>query len=212
MIQRRFRPGLDESNSSNNYLVLTKKTLYFFQVLFNSIIKWIYGFLLKQNQLILYVESSSLLQVLAYMKYNTLVSINSLLDIIAVDLLNSKPYRFELNYVFWCSVYEYRIIIKTYTNGLFSIPSLSRLYSSSQWLEREVWDMFGIKFIFHPNLRRILTDYGFKGFPLRKDFPLMGYFEMFYNDTAQIISITAVEMTQNLRFYRFNNSWNNWCK
>lgn len=66
--------------------------------------------------------------------------------------------------------------------------------------------MFGIKFIFHPNLRRILTDYGFKGFPLRKDFPLMGYFEMFYNDTAQIISITAVEMTQNLRFYRFNNS------
>jgi len=72
-------------------------------------------------------------------------------------------------------------------------------------LEREAWDMFGIKFLFHPNLRRILTDYNFKGHPLRKDFPIIGYVELIYNDSIQSIQVVPVEITQSLRFFEFLN-------
>jgi NADH:ubiquinone oxidoreductase subunit C len=104
-------------------------------------------------------------------------------------------------------IYNYRIIILLFNDGFNPIISLSNIFSSSNWLEREAWDMFGIKFLFHPNLRRILTDYNFKGHPLRKDFPIIGYVELIYNDSIQSIQVVPVEITQSLRFFEFLNPW-----
>lgn len=111
---------------------------------------------------------------------------------------------------FWNYVLELRVIFKVITNGLQPMLSLTKLFLSSDWLEREVWDMFGIKFLFHSNLRRILTDYGFNGHPLRKDFPLLGYFELFYDDSKQVIGFCPVEVSQAMRFYQTENPWVNW--
>lgn len=103
-------------------------------------------------------------------------------------------------------------MVKTYSNGLVPLISIESYYLSSNWLEREVWDMFGLKFLFHSNLRRILTDYGFKGHPLRKEFPLIGYIDVYYNDAIQNISFGNVEVSQSMRFYTFENPWNKWAK
>jgi len=85
------------------------------------------------------------------------------------------------------------------------VLSLSSFYSSSSWLEREAWDMFGIKFLLHKNLRRILTDYGFQGYPLRKDFPLIGFTELRFDDLYQSIFVEPVEATQKFRFFKFDS-------
>src|SRR5690606_17235512 len=96
---------------------------------------------------------------------------------------------------------DYRIIITSFLDENSSLPSLTKLFSSSVWLEREVWDMFGIIFTGHPDLRRLLTDYGFDGFPLRKDFPLSGYIELRYDDEKMHIIYEPVEFTQNFRYF-----------
>ena len=91
-----------------------------------------------------------------------------------------------------------------------SLPSLSSLYKSSEWLERELWDMFGIKFFLHGDLRRLLTDYGFQGHPLCKNFPLLGYFEAFYDNVRQAVVFEYVESSQDFRKFSFDGSWFRW--
>ena len=98
-------------------------------------------------------------------------------------------------------IYEYRMGIKVFTNGYKPLYSICNFYSSSVWLEREIWDMFGIKFLFHFGLRRILTDYGFKGHPLRKDFPLTGFQEVVYNDAEGRVVTESVELAQEFRVF-----------
>jgi NADH-quinone oxidoreductase subunit C len=87
------------------------------------------------------------------------------------------------------------------------VSSANFLYKSSGWLEREVWDLFGIFFVEHPDLRRILTDYGFQGFPLRKDFPLSGYTELRYDDESKSIVYEPIELAQEFRFFQFESPW-----
>jgi NADH:ubiquinone oxidoreductase subunit C len=98
-------------------------------------------------------------------------------------------------------------MVKALTNGISPLVSLSSLYNSSNWLEREVWDLFGIFFSDHPDLRRILTDYGFQGFPMRKDFPLSGFVEIAYSDEFKKVIYLPLELTQEYRFFDFSTSW-----
>lgn len=189
--------------------LLTKKTL-FFLIFFKKIIKkFIYGIKINQNQISFYIVGTKLLNILLFLKNNNISNLDKLIDIVVIDNI-SNINRFEINYIFWNILYEYRFNIKIFTNGNNIIYSINNLYKAALWLEREIWDMYGIKFLFHTGLRRILTDYGFKGHPLRKDFPLLGYFEVYYDDSIQLIKVVPVELTQSLRFFKFENPWNKW--
>lgn len=189
--------------------LLTKKTL-FFLIFFKKIIKkFIYGIKINQNQISFYINGIKLLNILTFLKNNNISNFDKLIDIVVIDNI-SNINRFEINYVFWNILYEYRFNVKIFTNGNNIIYSINNLYKAALWLEREIWDMYGIKFLFHTGLRRILTDYGFKGHPLRKDFPLLGYFEVYYDDSIQLIKVVPVELTQSLRFFKFENPWNKW--
>ena len=121
------------------------------------------------------------------------------MDITAVDF-PSKANRFEVVYHFLSVRYNTRIRVKTYCSEVTPVPSLTDLYSAANWFEREVWDMFGVFFTGHPDLRRILTDYGFEGHPLRKDFPLTGYVEVRYDDEKKRVVAEPVELAQAMRY------------
>ena len=195
----------------NNNIIITKKTVFFFFYVYYLLFSFIYGLKINQNQIFIYIFSTKLLYCLTFLKYNSISYLNTLVDIVVVDHISSVANnRFELSYIFWNTAFEYRLGIKLFTDGLKSIYSIGNFYKSSLWLEREIWDMFGIKFLFHIGLRRILTDYGFKGYPLRKDFPLLGYVDVYYDDSIQAIKVVPLELSQNLRFFKFENPWNKW--
>lgn len=193
--------------SKNDFI--TKKTKYFLIFILNVLNRFIYGFKINYNQIYIFISSLKLLHCLTFMKYNTILNLHSLVDIVIVDNI-SNVNRFEINYIFWNMLDEYRFGLKIFTDGLKPVYSIGNFYKSSLWLEREAWDMFGIKFLFHVGLRRILTDYAFKGHPLRKDFPLLGYVEVFYDDSLQSIKVSPLELSQSLRFYKFDNPWVKW--
>ncbi len=189
--------------------ILTNKTKYFLKY-FNSILKkFIYGLKINQNQICIYTKVTKMLYLLTFLKNNSISNFDKLVDIIVVDNI-SNINRFEINYVFWNIIYEYRFGVKIFTDGLKIVYTVSNLYKAGLWLEREIWDMYGIKFLFHVGLRRILTDYGFKGYPLRKDFPLSGYVDVYYDDSIQSIKVAPLELAQSLRFFKFENPWNKW--
>lgn len=189
--------------------LITIKTKYYIYYIYNILYNFIYGIKVNNNQLSLYIMSFKILNNLTFLKYNSLIFLNNLVEIAVVDYISFKN-RFEINYIFWNVKYSYRLILKIYTNGINLVYSIGDFYKSSLWLEREAWDMFGIKFFMHKGLRRILTDYGFKGFPLRKDFPLIGYVDVFYDDCVQVIKVSPIELAQSLRFYKFDNPWMKW--
>jgi len=133
----------------------------------------------------------------------------ALTDLFAIDLLN-KNLRFNIVYCLLSLRYNSRIRLYIYINENSNvIKSLTSIYKSTLWVEREVWDMFGIFFIDHKDLRRILTDYGFEGFPLRKDFPLSGFVELRYDDSMKRIVYEPLEITQEYRFFDFESPWDN---
>jgi NADH:ubiquinone oxidoreductase subunit C len=119
----------------------------------------------------------------------------------------TRLFRFEVLYSFWNYNLGQRLMLKLVTGLNQWILSINNFFSSSIWFEREIWDLFGIKFLLHGDLRRLLTDYGFRGHPLRKDFPLIGYFEARYDDILKGIFTEPVEMAQVYRRYKFINPW-----
>ncbi|OAD60188.1 NADH dehydrogenase [ubiquinone] iron-sulfur protein 3, mitochondrial, partial [Eufriesea mexicana] len=129
-----------------------------------------------------------------------------LTDLTAVDV-PSRPYRFEVIYNLLSLVYNSRIRVKTYTDELTPLPSIEKIYDAANWYEREVWDMFGIVFKDHSDLRRILTDYGFEGHPLRKDFPLSGFVEVRYDDELKRVVCEPLELTQEFRKFELSAPW-----
>ena len=129
-----------------------------------------------------------------------------LIDVTAVDYINKKR-RFKLVYNLLSLKLNRRLQVHVEASELSLIPSITELYPNSAWYEREVWDMFGIFFTNHPDLRRILTDYGFEGFPLRKDFPLTGYVEVRYDDEQKRVISEALEIDQ---LYRSSYSLQSW--
>ncbi len=147
---------------------------------------------------------SDLYYVLSVLKNHSFFRYNILTDIICSDHIGSIK-RFEISYNLLNLDYNTRLVIAINCNKFDIISSVTNLYLSANWSEREVWDMFGIFFYNHEDLRRILTDYGFSGYPLRKDFPLNGYIEIRYDEDRQYLIYESLELMQNMRYYSFKN-------
>ena len=139
-----------------------------------------------------------------------ILKIDTIIDIVATHYSDNFINEFELLYVNINYKFNLRFFLKLLINKENLIISISNLFKSAAWLEREIWDLFGLKFIYHNDLRRILTDYGFLGHPLLKQFPLIGFIELRYDDSIFNIIKEAVEMSQMYRFFRFINSWTIW--
>lgn len=131
---------------------------------------------------------------------------NSLIDIWGVDYPEQSN-RFQVNYMFLSIKYNVRIVVRCVVGEFEGLESLSASFSSAGWLEREVWDMFGVMFYGHKDLRRILTDYGFDGHPLRKDFPLSGFMEVRYDDGEKRVVYEPLEVAQEYRLFNFKSPW-----
>ena len=141
-----------------------------------------------------------------FIKNQELLLFSLLTDILVVD----NPlcvYRHQVVYSVLSVKYNSRLQINLYIQELATLSSLGYIYSSSVWLEREVFDMNGVIFLNHLDLRRILTDYGFEGYPLRKDFPLTGFIESRYDDSQKRVIIELIELAQEYRSFYFNNPW-----
>jgi NADH dehydrogenase (ubiquinone) Fe-S protein 3 len=146
-------------------------------------------------------------RVLFFLKNSKFTQFKTLIDIVGIDFLNNYN-RFELIYSLLSVRYNLRIFIKVYLNEFFITNTISDLFLSSNWSEREVWDMYGIFFKGHNDLRRILNNYGFNGYPLRKDFSLIGYLSVRYDDSDKFIVSEPIEMFQsNLEFIHLKTPW-----
>lgn len=162
--------------------------------------------IILNNEFILIIDRKWLEIIIKILKTNLLLYINGLLDMWVVDYID-KIERFEVNYLLVSYKYNIRIILKINLKDNSGIRSLSDIYNSAGWLEREIWDMHGIFFYNNKDLRRILTDYGFEGFPLRKDFPMTGFVEIRYDDTEKRIVQELLEISQEYRNFTFKSPW-----
>jgi NADH-quinone oxidoreductase subunit C len=163
-------------------------------------------FIIEENFLHIYVEKNILKSLLIFLKYDTLLLYEQLLDIWAVDVIGQEK-RFEINYLMLSVRFNKRIIIHTNSSEDEYLVSVIDIFKSAGWLEREVWDLYGVLFFNNNDLRRILTDYGFEGHPFRKDFPLTGYLECRYDDSAGRIALEPVELSQEYRVFNFISPW-----
>lgn len=143
---------------------------------------------------------------LIFLKHDYLHQIKLCLEITAYDN-PGKIFRFSVIYSLLSTEYNARYQVYTQTDPYLGLESIVSIYSSANWSEREVWDFFGLIFWNHTDLRRILTDYGFDGFPLRKDFPLTGYVEKVYSHTSKAVEDRRVQLSQELRAYKYQDSW-----
>jgi len=164
---------------------------------------------LETNLIKLYVPQEHVVRVLRFFRDNTICCFKELLDITAVDnlYLSHGKGRFDVIYNLLSLKYNVRLLVITTVDELTPLSSATSIFNSAGWSEREVFDMFGIFFVNHPDLRRILTDYGFEGYPLRKDFPLTGYTEVRYDDEQKRIVSEDVELAQQYRNFDFLNAW-----
>ena len=162
--------------------------------------------IIENNELLIETEESELLDVVQFLKSNEKCKFRQLIDIAGVDYPENEK-RFELIYLFLSHENNLRIklLVKFHINQ--TIVSLTKIFPSANWMEREVFDMYGIKFKNHPDLRRILTDYGFKGHPLRKDFPLTGFNEVRYSEKEKKVIYEPVKLEQNYRNFDFESPW-----
>lgn len=142
-----------------------------------------------------------MIPVFTFLKYHTAAEYTQITDITAVDY-PTKDQRFEVVYNMLSIRHNSRLRVKTYADEATPVPSLCDLYDGANWYEREVYDLFGVFFVGHPDLRRIMTDYGFDGHPLRKDFPMTGYTEIRWDEEKKRIVTEPLEMTQAFRNFR----------
>ena len=162
--------------------------------------------IIENDELSIEIKENDLFDVVQFLKSNEDCKFKQLIDIAGVDYPENEK-RFELVYLFVSHAHNLRIkvLIKFPINQ--TIQSLTKIFPSANWMEREVFDMYGIKFKNHPDLRRILTDYGFKGHPLRKDFPLTGFNEVRYSEKEKKVIYEPVKLEQNYRNFDFESPW-----
>lgn len=175
------------------------------QYLMSCLPKYIQQFSVWKDELCIYITPTGVIPVFTFLKNHTAAEYTMVSDITAVDF-PTKNYRFEVVYNLLSVRHNSRIRVKTYADEATPVPSITSLYDGANWYEREVYDMFGVFFTGHPDLRRIMTDYGFDGHPLRKDFPLTGYTEIRYDEEKKRIVVEPLEMTQAYRNFEGGTS------
>ena len=161
---------------------------------------------IKNDELTIEISETDLVQVVQFFKSNEKIKFRQLIDIAGVDYPDEEK-RFKLIYLFLSHENNYRIKLSINFQPNQVINSITKIFPSANWMEREVFDMYGIKFKNHPDLRRILTDYGFKGHPLRKDFPLTGFNEVRYSEKDKKVIYEPVKLEQNYRNFDFESPW-----
>jgi len=158
------------------------------------------------DELEVLIAPEGVLPVLQFLKDHHQAQFENLVDIAGMDV-PSRPHRFEIIYNLLSLRYNSRIRVKTYTDELTPIDSCNEVYKAANWYEREIWDMYGVFFANHPDLRRILTDYGFEGHPQRRDFPLSGYVELRYDDEKKRVVCEPLELAQEFRKFDLDAPW-----
>ena len=158
------------------------------------------------NELVITTKVNNIYNLLEDLKKKENLNFEMLLDITAVDY-PKRAKRFEIVYILLSLKNHLRLRVKTFINDSEIVPSISKLYKCARWYEREVWDMYGISFKGNDDLRRLLTDYGFEGHPLRKDFPLTGFVELRYDETKKKVVYSKVKLTQDYRNFDFLSPW-----
>ncbi|BES98262.1 NADH dehydrogenase (ubiquinone) Fe-S protein 3 [Nesidiocoris tenuis] len=158
------------------------------------------------DELEVLIAPEGVIPVLSFLKDHHTAQFVNLIDIAGVDV-PSRENRFEVVYNLLSLRYNSRIRVKTYTDELTPIDSACEVFKGANWYEREIWDMFGVFFAGHPDLRRILTDYGFEGHPFRKDFPLTGYVEVRYDDEQKRVVCEPLELAQEFRKFDLSAPW-----
>ena len=161
---------------------------------------------IENDELLLEIDEKDLIEVILYLKSNEKCKFRQLIDIAGVDFPQEEK-RFKLIYLFLSHEHNNRIKLSINFETSQLIQSITKIFPSANWMEREVFDMYGIKFKNHPDLRRILTDYGFKGHPLRKDFPLTGFNEVRYSEKEKKVVYEPVKLEQNYRNFDFESPW-----
>jgi len=161
---------------------------------------------IKHNQIYVEIDKDNLIDVSLFIKSNKDTKFKQLIDITVVDN-PEQAQRFKMVYLFLSHEFNQRMILSYFINENEIISSLTSIYPSANWMEREVFDMYGVSFKDHPDLRRILTDYGFEGHPLRKDFPLTGHSEVRYSEDKKKVISEPVKLEQNYRNFDYESPW-----
>ncbi|WP_415272317.1 NADH-quinone oxidoreductase subunit C [Candidatus Pelagibacter sp. Uisw_121] len=161
---------------------------------------------IRHEQLYINIDNEDLTDVTLFIKSNENTKFRQLIDITVVDYPENAQ-RFKIVYLFLSHEFNQRIILSYLINENEVISSLTPIYPTANWMEREVFDMYGVKFKDHPDMRRILTDYGFEGHPLRKDFPLTGHTEVRYSEDQKKVISEPVKLEQNYRNFDYESPW-----
>ena len=176
------------------------------QVINSELTSKIQKSLINFDELLIETTSEDLIQVILFLKSNDKLKFRQLIDIAAVDYPEEEK-RFKLIYLLLSHEMNTRIKISINLEIGKKVPTITKVYPSANWMEREVFDMYGIEFSDHPDLRRILTDYNFEGHPLRKDFPLTGFNEVRYSEKEKKVIYEPVKLEQNYRNFDFESPW-----
>ena len=161
---------------------------------------------IKHDQIYIEIDKDDLIETILFLKTNKDTKFRQLIDVTVVDY-PEQTQRFKVVYLFLSHEFNQRIILSYFINENEVIPSLTSIFPAANWMEREVFDMYGVHFNKHPDLRRILTDYGFEGHPLRKDFPLTGNIEVRYNEDQKKVVNEPVKLEQNYRNFDYESPW-----
>lgn len=158
------------------------------------------------NEYSVIVTQKNLLLCLNFLKNHINYNFTILSCVSGVDIITSE-YRFAVVYDLLSIKYNLRLKVKVFVNEVTAVPTTISVYKNANWWEREIWDMYGVYFQDHPDLRRILTDYGFEGYPMRKDFPLSGFVEVRYDLSKKRIVVEPLELAQEFRSFEYETPW-----
>ncbi|ODQ55947.1 or F420H2 dehydrogenase [Saitoella complicata NRRL Y-17804] len=185
-------------NPADKHIETGKNLTEYGNYLLAALPKYIQQFSVWKDELTVYVGPSAVIPVMTFLRDHTNASFKSVMDIAGADY-PTRSNRFEVVYNMLSHRHNARIRVKTYADEASPVPSVTDLFQGANWYEREAYDMYGIFFLNHPDLRRILTDYGFEGHPLRKDFPLTGYTEVRYDEEKKRVVVEPLELQQAFR-------------